>query len=267
MKNWKSFLLRLPIYALIVAALGFGIWKFVNENKLPDGLTDVVPTVATEANTDLMPEQVIGIGDTFEYWPSKAKGHMLCRITGARVVRSAAECPPEELFVEGGFWDDGGKIDYENWFADGGAYDQGCRVVLVELELTNVDATALLSDGSLTMTDGWFSDAYAFLGYDVINLANLSVVYKTPETVDYQEYLSGYCSYYGEYAREDDRETLGVEPFAVRIEPGKTVTYTLGFLLPGKDGKAVDLTMLRAIRGADSDTKTGLFIDLGLENV
>lgn len=264
MKIWKSFLLRLPVYLLIAAAIGFGVWQFIKKNVPADAWDAIWQHGDTQPNAQLLPENVIGMGELFEYTPPGAEGTMRCRITDARVVHSAAECPPEALIQEGWFWDETGRIPYENWFTEGGAYDQGCRIVLIELELTNVDAKASVSDGSLGSTDGFFRDPYAFLAYDVIQLADLSKPYEMPDNVDYREYWFSYYSGYGQYAPEDDPDTIGVEPFVVKVEAGQTVCYTLGFLLQGEDGKTVDLPMLRATRGADSDTKTGLFIELEL---
>ncbi|MBQ7346307.1 MAG: hypothetical protein IJW45_09660 [Oscillospiraceae bacterium] len=259
MKKWKMYLGRLPVYALLLAALGYGLWKFGQEHEPPEqiGVESTEETsgdVPYQKNDGIMPTNVIQIGDTFRHQPYMSEGHFQCKVIGARVVRDASECPPKELFVESGGRLSAGteRYPYEEWFTEGGAYDQGARVVLVDLEVTNVDAVSLLDEED------------AFFLYDVIQVADLTKLMVTKdgklEFYDYWELGFDYLSYYGQYPSEDTMMAV-----AMKVAQGETVRYTIGFTVDAAPGFPVDVTMLRAILDANSDTQTGVFIDLGLE--
>lgn len=258
----KRFLKLLPIYLLVLIACGYGIWQFIEKNQMPEVFQEVLPPPPTKPqklNTEIMPKNVISMGDTFEYWPSRATGHFQCRITGVSVVKDPSECPPVEMFMEKSFFFHEGYENAEH-------YAQGARIVLVELELTNIDAEGYAYDGTISMSCGWFKDPYVFYPDSAINLADLAVTHGEDENLDYDEYISLYFSERYAYMPEDDPDTMGVEPSAIRIAPGETKTYTLGFPIGGRDGKPIDMTMLRAVVAADSNHLTGLFIDLELED-
>ncbi|MBQ7344637.1 MAG: hypothetical protein IJW45_01060 [Oscillospiraceae bacterium] len=216
-------------------------------------------------NTEVMPEHVIQIGDEFEYTPEVyVEGHFLCTVTDVRVVQDEAECPPPELWVstrlaatvEG----ECVYFQYDEWFTEGGAYDHGCRVILVDVTMTNVDAESELDDG--TCEGGPFNDPYLFTAYNVVNLVNLSYVQSLGGA-----YHSFHCYYPYHFTflrpdSEDDRETLGNEQHAIRIAPGETVSFTLGFSLDAEqEGEARDLSQLMLSVGANTSAKEGVFID------
>ena len=216
-------------------------------------------------NTEVMPEHVIQIGDEFEYTPAaNVEGHFLCRVTDVRVVQDEAECPPPELWLD--TWlvalVDGEEVryEYEEWFTEGGAYDHGCRVILVEVSMTNVDAESRLHDG--TYLGGPFKDPYLFTAYNVVKLVDLSSVQSLGgEHHSYLDYRQGHFSFLRPDS-EDDLETNGNEQHAIRIAPGETVSFTLGFSLDAEqEGEARDLSQLMLSVGANTSAKEGVFID------
>lgn len=220
-------------------------------------------------NRELMPENVLQIGDSFEYTPYNATGHLLCSVTDVRVVSDAAGCPPKEMFdapffaVVDGEWV---GYDYEEWSTEGGAFDRGCRLVLADVTMTNVDAVMKLDNGTFE-DSGLFYDPYLFLGYQAVRIADLTGVQTAPDG-QHKSYLSvtsDYYSYRGRYHAEDDPDTIGIEPHAIRIAPGETVSFTVGFLLStDEEGKQKDLSMQWLSVGANTDVETGTFIDTAL---
>lgn len=225
-----------------------------------------------EGNTEIKPQNVIQIGESFSLRPMKAEGELRCTVTKVWIVEEQSQCPAEDAFDLTGLWayppgDSVGRIFwYKEWFTEGGAFDLGARVLMVELSVTNVDAVAALDDGTMT-SPGWFLDPYLFYAHDPIQTADLSVI-QGPEG---HEYFSGvgeniYFSEQGKYG-QDDLETPGIETFGIKIPPGETVTYTLGYCVHGEpDGKVRDLSSLWLSVGADHDVKTGVFIDTKLED-
>lgn len=216
-------------------------------------------------NTEVMPEHVIQIGDEFEYTPEVyVEGHFLCTVTDVRVVQEEAECPPAELWVSDSLAADvnGEEVifEYEEWFTEGGAYDHGCRIILADVTMTNVDAESELDDG--TNSGGPFKDPYLFTAYNVLNLVDLSSVRSLGGK--YHRFL-GYDRGYFSFLRpdsEDDRETNGNEHQAIRIAPGETVSFTVGFLLHADpEGGIRDLSQLMLSVGANTSAKEGVFID------
>ena len=277
MEKLVNFLKRLPIYLLILALVGYGVKRFMDQNQPPEVLSDVIPTVPTQVPTQpedpaSLLKNVVSVGGYFDIYPRYGDGHFRCRIINATVVQDASVCPPKELFYDGTRFvrmiEDGGGYasgEYEEWFVEGGAYDHGDRVILIELEMTNVDFVGRIYDGSFTSEDGYFKDPYAIQPYMPIQLADLARSYVVQGYRELKEYDCKYFSELGKYG-EDDPETIGSEQLAIQILPGETKTCTLGFLVENKDGKPVDMSMLRVILNADSYTETGIFIELGLEN-
>ena len=216
-------------------------------------------------NTEVMPEHVIQIGDEFEYTPEVyVEGHFLCTVTDVRIVQDEAECPPADLWGSDslGAIVDGEEVifEYEEWFTEGGAYDHGCRIILADVTMTNVDAESELDDG--TNSGGPFKDPYLFTAYGVVNLVDLSYVQSLGGAHhSFHSYTLGYYSFIRPIS-EEDWETLGYEHKAIRIAPGETVSFTVGFLLHADDeGGTRDLSRLMLSVGANTSAKEGVFID------
>lgn len=253
MKKRKSLLIALPLWMLIAAAAGFGIWSALDvivQPKPGGGQEGTFPV------TDFVePKNVLQVGDSFECFPDRAEGHFVCTITDVRLVTSEDQCPPEEAFcdnvsllVHSGY-DEGPKVyQYEDWFIEGGAFDQGARIMLVDLTVTNIDAVAWLSDGTFTDTTGYFHDSDAFHSYSFVATADMSKVEKWP---DGSQVVSNWLTtliYYsraGEYHPEELHDTPGQELFALQIPIGQTVSFTLGYSIDGyQNGNAPDLSDL-----------------------
>ena len=248
-----NMLLAAIAWLLIVSLVFMGIWPSVQENILQPYLSgerqETVPNAATGSGqsgnqiTEFTPQNVIELGDSFECYPDRAEGHFLCTVTGVRIVTEADQCPPKEAFcdnvsllVHSGY-DEGPKIyQYEDWFIEGGAFDQGARIMLVDITVTNVDAVALLSDGTLTETDGYFHDCDAFHSYSFVTTADMSKAEEWPDgsrvVNDWMTTLI-YYSRAGEYYPEELHDTPGQELYALQIPIGKTVSFTLGYAIDG----------------------------------
>ena len=248
-----NMLLAAIAWLLIVSLVFMGIWPSVQENILQPYLSgerqETGPNAATGSGqsgnqiTEFTPRNVIELGDSFEYYPHMAEGHFLCTVTGVRIVTEADQCLPKEAFFDDTFLrvypganEKPKSYRYEEWFTEGGAYDQGARIVLVDLTVTNVDAVAWLSDGTLTGTDGYYHDCDAFLAYSFVGTANMSTAEELPDgrriVGDWQERLI-YYSRAGEYYPEELHDTSGQELFALQIPIGHTVSFTLGYASAG----------------------------------
>ena len=267
MKKLKPFLLRLPIYALIVALIGVGGWKFVKENKLPDFVSDAVPTETAGEDPEEInvaePKTMLAIGDTFKYKYTLGTGHFLCKITGASIIDEASECPPEEQFkTSNPVWADDadGEVTfftYDEFFTEGGACDRGVRFVKVDLEVTNVDAQCFpYVEGSFS--DGLFKDPYLVHYYEFLHVVDLA-------RVNWPNRVAGF-NRYDLCLPEDDRATIGIETNAIRVAPGETVSFSYYFWMPVFHGRPTDVGHICAISGVDTNLETGIFIDLDLEN-
>lgn len=224
--------------------------------------SEYVPTDQTQQKgTLVLPENVIQIGDSFEFYPGKADGHFICTVTDVRVVTEQSECP----VIDSSLWGyvDGEEVlyQYEEWFVTGGAFDRGARIILADITVTNVDAVAWLDNGTFNEDCGWFNDPYAFYAFDFIEIADLTSF----DGAGYSGPCSVYFSREGEYREENDPSTIGVETSAIQILPGQTVSYTLGFPVHGeKGGVSADLSAQWLCVGVDKNVNTGIFIDTAL---
>lgn len=200
---------------------------------------------ATNSNTAVLPKNYIQIGDSFDYYPDLADGHFECTVTDVRIISEQSQCPPEKQFTVP--WACGVKngkeitFEYDSWFTEGGAFDLGARLILVDLTVTNVDAVAWLDNGLLNEDCGYFCDAYAFPTNQIVTLVDLSDV----QGIDPDRYYFGqgaeYFSLAGEFAEEDIPNTLGTENFAIKIMPGETSSFTIGYIVNGgEDGQPRD---------------------------
>lgn len=216
-----------------------------------------------------MPKNVIQIGDTFEYYPGKVKGHFLCKITEVRILAEESQALPYEKFYYPYFvaypnGSDRREYYYEDWYKDDSPFDYGARIMLVDCEVTNVDAVANLDDGT-NSSMGWFHDPYAFYMHDLVNVVDLTKATKqlTGE-VTYMDSEPLYTSYQNDYSEVDDRETIGLETSAIRILPNETVHFILGFCINGRPEGMKDLSMQWLLVAGSGDADTALFIDTKL---
>lgn len=232
-------------------------------------------------NTTILPKNVLQIGDSFEVYPDLADGHFICTVTDVRVVSEQSQCPPVEQFYLpylGGVVD--GKdyfYQYDEWFTEGGPFDQGTRLVLVDLTVTNVDAVAWLDNGMNNSECGYYWHDYAFPSHQFVYLMDLTKVYGYGDDRYYQnegEFI--YYSRRGEYLEQVDlteeeiTDSLGNEETAIAVKPGETVSFTIGYGVHGEpDGTPVDLS-LRWLCISEMErfngVNYGVFIDTKLED-
>lgn len=264
----KRILLMVLIASLLLPGCGVA--------DLPVGPSS--PTVILD-NTTILPKNVIQIGDSFEVYPDAADGHFVCTVTDVRVVSEQSECPPQDQFWEGmilcGF-EDGEPcyFEYDEWFTEGGAFDHGCRVILVDLTVTNVDAVAWLDNGTFTGDCGYYFDDYVFPAGDFVYLALLSRVVGSPPDQYYGTKGSDSFSLMGEYIEAAEltgseiTDSLGNDYFALMARPGETVSFTVGYGIEGnEDGTPPDLSMMwlcLANRELFNLVNNGIFIDTKL---
>lgn len=243
------------------------------EKELNDGPENTAGT-RVQGNTTIMPENVIQMGDVFEYYPAKATGHFLCTVTGARIVTEESELPlSDKIYNDWLFhYIDGEEIEYNypEWFTEGGAIDQGCRILMIDLTVTNVDAEAVVDKGGSSADRGWFYDPYAFYAPHFgspVDLTNLTISNISDEEVNH--FYSGLeCLYFsrrGEFSETDIRDSLGIDDRAIKVSPGQTVSFTLGFAVNTNfDGSPKDVSMLMFCINSDRSAERGTFVDLKL---
>lgn len=236
------------------------------------GTSDTEPTERrVEGNTEVLPQNVIQIGESFPCTAFQGEGSLQCAVTKVWILDEQSQCPSEENFYLTGLHaysegDPNGRLyRYDEWFTEGGAFDLGARLLMVELSVTNVDAEAWLDDGTNKGDIGWFTNPYLFYAYCPIKTADLSVL-EGPE--GYECFAGiGECVYFSEMGKysEDDMNTVGYEPMAIEIKPGETVTYTLGYNISGDSGGQMRnfSTLWLAVSGT-MDVDEGIFIDTKL---
>lgn len=247
----------------------------------PDGSDEPDPDDDSSLKTtptDKMPVNIIQIGDSFDYTFPEFTGRLSGTVTDVRVVRDASDCPPRQWFGEidtilASATDENGvwlHFPYEELFTDGGAYDHGCRLLLVDLTLTNVDAECPVDQGRFD-DGGWYRDPYLFMAYSAVSACDLTVLTTAsngPEPGYYTFNTDGF-SYMGT-SEQDDPSTKGYEQCAIRIAPGESVSFTLCYIIPpqfledGTTGNARDLSKIWLCVGAVNDLDTGVFIDTQL---
>lgn len=265
----------------IAVALCLSICIISGCSVSPDGLDAPDPNADSSLQTiptDKMPVNIIQIGDSFDYTFSDFTGRLSGTVTDVRVVRDASDCPPRQWFDEidtifASATDENGVwlyFPYDELFTDGGAYDHGCRMLLVDLTLTNVDAECPLDQG-LFNAGGWYLDPYLFMAYSAVSACDLTVLTNgsSGPAPGYYIFSANGFSYKGT-SEQDDPNTKGYEQDAIRIAPGESVSFTLcyiidpQFLKDGTTGNARDLSKIWLCVGAVNDLDTGVFIDTQL---
>ena len=223
MKKWKRFILAATlVLALLLSGCSELGGKSGKESPPPE--FDVY----------------LQLGDTFEYYPDRATGKLLCTVTNARVVTEESECPPYDWFVAYKLTAviDGKEVYYRypDFFVEGGAFDRGCRIILVDVTLENVDAMGLPKDQG-----GSFNSPYAFYASFVCSMGNKSILIPAPDDLPSMYLQNGPMCF-----SQANQYTEGeyTDPCAIEILPGETVTYTLGFPVHTKsDGSPQDLSV------------------------
>lgn len=277
MKKWKAFLLRLPIYLLLLGVVGFGLWQFYKQNGLPDAmeeqLQEVVPTEPSPGEQGIPPEElvdnIIHIGDTFPVYPDCSTGHLECKITSACLVTEAADCPREWVIGDGDLYirsEEGGAYPYDEWFLPGGPLEQGGQLVRLEVEITNVDAVAAVqTEPSFDPTNPYAMFREPDL-FDAMNLFFLTDLAEMDQHGNSPWFHCGLFSETGKYAQEDDMGTLGSETYALQLSPGETKQLSFVFSIDSKNGGGQrDTEYLFGLAYGEVKTDPFIYIDLNLE--
>lgn len=228
-----------------------------------EGTDQTDPTEVTMG----VPTNILQIGESFDYYPDYAQGRFTCKVTDVRVVEEQSQCPPKDeffldllpVYIDGKCT----PLSYEDWFTEGGAFDLGARVILVDLTVTNVDAVAYLYDGTLYHhpTQGLYLDPCVFDALSIVAMTDMTECERghfkgALSTLHYS--LTGMCG-------EEDLDTFGIEHAAIRIEPGETLSFTVGFGVGGfPGGVRADLSKYWIRIGADNTVDNGRFIELHL---
>lgn len=222
-------------------------------------------------NTEIMPENVLQLGESFTFDKFLGEGTLECKVTKAWLVEEESQCPAEESFCLTGLLAFPGGINsastyhYNEWFTEGGAFDLGARVLMVEISVTNVDAEGWLDNGIYEGDFGFFANPYLFYAYCPITAVDLTELWGEGEHESFRD--MGQCIYFsemGEYS-QDDLDTMGNEEMAIEIKPGETVTYTLGFGVDGDtEGQAMDFSKVWVAVSGTLEVDDGIFIDTKL---
>lgn len=250
-------------FALVLAAFMALGMTACNKDNTPDGGND---TILPVYNDIVKPKNYISIGDEYAFYPSMADGHFLCQITDVRIM-TEEECPPKEMLASDVLIGKDEVYRYDEWFTDDGAYTNGCRIILVDVTVKNVDAVAWLASGE---NQGLFEDPYAFYVYSTVGIADISQLYEDEETgicsYVYTNELA-YFSLVGQYDGEDGSHIPGITAYATWLPPGESVSFTVGFPVhANSDGSPKDLSQLALCVSKDANVDTGVFIDMGLED-
>lgn len=274
MKKWKAFLLRLPVYLVLVTIVGFGLWKFYREVGLPQQVQEILPTDPPLDEQGIPPEElvdnIIGIGDIFSLYPWEAVGHFDCKITSARFVTQQEDCPREWLIDEKcltTFDEEHGPYYYDEWFLPGGPLEQGARLVRIDLEVTNVDAVANVHEGGFNPSEylGAYREQDLFDCYNLLVMTDLSTIDSYGNSDWYHAAL---LSETGKIFLEDDWETPGDERYALKIAPGETKQITIIFSIPStfsQTSRNPEYLFVLNFQIADRTSNKFTYIDLNLE--
>lgn len=241
MKIIKQFLKRLPIYLLIVAAVSYGVWQFFEKNKVPEVLLPQETTAATEYSGPV-PQYAghLRVGDTFESKQYYHTGMLECTVTDIRIVEEESQCPPNDWFyapLAVMVGDRAQVCDRKDWFTEGGAFDQGCRIVVVDMTVKNRDAVGL-PEGE----GGYTNDPTAFNMSWLMKLVDRSIV--RTENIDelcYQPYLDMGFSLLNSYIPEK----VDGDSCYVQLPPGEKISFSLCYpVYQNDDGSPKDLSDL-----------------------
>lgn len=273
MKKWKSFLLRLPVYLLLLCIVGFGLWNLMKQIELPEQLQAVLPTEPPPNHHGTPPEElvdnIIHIGDTFPVYDHTYTGHLDCKITAAQLVTKPEDCPTEWLSEDVlRYYDEQNDqiSSYDHWFVPGGPADKGELLVRLEVEITNVDAVAFVQVGDAAdpvNNDAFFFEADLFQSNFIFHLTDLNELDQHGNSPWF--HIEGH-SYYRQFVPEDDPETKGSEDIALKIPVGQTIQVSMIFPISTRQGGTArdPAYIFGLIKGKEID-EPFTYIDLNLE--
>ena len=153
-------------------------------------------------------------------------GKLVCTINSVYLINSMDVLINKDGFTsdasvtfrsENGYW----NLIYPEFIQDGGGFFPGLYLLMVELTIDSEDAVSYTRKDHDTAgySLGRYDDSYLFRADSLLYLLDLS-----PEAVEgqYGYYLLSY------YSNMNQRVE---HPMVFRLEPGKTINFTVGFLI------------------------------------
>lgn len=252
----------IPLFAgiLLVACLVLGLWRFFEENPLPT-LNEESPTTDPAQMEDIPePEYkaTIGIGEAFDHTPICMEGVLRCTVTNPRLITRQKDCPPKSWFVSSLslIGEDGRahSVDYDQWFTPGGAIDQGCGIVIVDVLIENISAVGIPPE------EGGHEDPYCFDIYNLLRLADTTLLREDTEQSWYQGFTCIGSDIFEKNQALDDKEQQ-----YVRIEQGQSVSVQICFPVYQNDDRTPkDVGKLALITTSSGYTNQEYLIPLNL---
>ena len=119
------------------------------------------------------------------------------------------------------------RYDYPNWVEDDGYFGDGVYLILVDVTVTNVGAENYTtadrySDGRIR---GQYDDPYIFHAHGFPFLTDISQWHQKNSRLSYQDTPA----YFSLLTQRSEH------PFAFRLAPGESITYTLGFFVTDRE--------------------------------
>lgn len=273
MKKWKSVLLRLPIYLVLVAVVGLGLWNLLKQVGLPEQLQEILPTELPPGEQGVPPEElvdnIIGIGDTVTVYGDEFTGHLELTVNAAKFVTDPLDCPEEWMYECTSIWaypEDSGDFDYDHWFLPGGPLDRGGKLVQVDVSITNVDAVAYVQEGDKldpSNPHAFFFEEDFFSHNFMLYLTDLSEMDQHGNIPWF--HVEGHSDA-RKFVQEDDIRTLGTESFVLKIPMGQTVQLSMFFPVSTKhNGTSRDPAYLFGFVQGKEINDPYTYIDLNLE--
>jgi hypothetical protein len=222
------------------------------------------PTVADGVPPEDLVENIVPFGETFAVYPLFSTGHIDCRIISARLITEEADCPkkwmqgdPYISIIHGIESED---YYYDQWFLPDGPLEKGGYLIRLDVEMTNVDAVANV----VGCHDEAFYKEPDLFWHQILILTDLKTIDSYGSSIWFHP---RFLSEKGKYFSEDDRETDGVEDYALRLPIGET--KQMSFIYPinsAFDGTPRDLRYLYCLISNEDNTAPGFtYIDLNLE--
>lgn len=273
MKKWKAFLIRLPIYCVLIAVVGFGLWDLWKDIGLPGQLEDVLPTEPPPAEQGTPPEElvdvIVGMGEPVDIYDNTFSGHLELTVNSAKLITKQEECPKEWMIEHTALYaytegeDDSG---YDHWFLPGGPLERGGKLVQVDATITNVDAVAYVQLGETVDSYGgsrFFYEDDFFVHNFLLHLRDLGEMDSFGNATLF--HVEGH-NLARKAAQEDDLRTMGTEHMALKIPLGQTVQVSFIFPVSTKpNGKVRDCAYIFGCILSEDPEVPHTYIDLNLE--
>ena len=248
-----------PLFAgiFLVACLVLGLWRFFEENPFQTRTEESSTTDPAQMADIPEPEYkaTIEIGEAFDHTPTFVQGVLRCTVTNPRLVTQQKDCPPRSWFVDplSLIGEDGRVhgVDYDQWFAPGGAIDQGCAIVIVDVLIENISAVSVDDH----------EDPYYFDVYNLLRLADTTLLQGDEEESWYQRYICIGSDIFEKNQALDDKDQQ-----YVHIEQGQCVSAQICFPVYQNDDRTPkDVKNLVLVTNSAAHTNQEYLIPLNLQ--